>query len=86
MARVLIEVLLFFCGPFVLYAAVMWARGVNPLQASAWPLGRLASLTLAGAGVVIWALVFIGIGQTEKRGAYVPAQYRDGVLIPGRIE
>jgi hypothetical protein len=86
MARSILDSLLLFALPFVLYAAALLAQRRYPFLQLHWPRGRLALLTIAGLALVVLGLVFFGLLAPRRQGAYHPAHIEGGRLVPGEIE
>ena len=86
MLRVLSEGFLLFLTPFIGYAIFMMAKRRYPLQAANWERGVVAWLTLAGLSLCIAGLLALAGMHDERIGAYTPSIFRDGKLIPGKIE
>ena len=86
MIRNLAEVALLFALPFIVYFAAVLARG-KPIDALA-PNHSKHVPKLALAGILCAAIGILGLGLLESRrsGAYVPAVYKDGRLVPGHLE
>lgn len=85
MIRVIITQLVLFALPLVGFLVYRFAT-------QGWGGVRLTEtrvtfwLVIAGAVLAIAGLVYFAVSGTEQSGIYVPAQYRDGVLVPGRFE
>ncbi|MCU0819539.1 MAG: DUF6111 family protein [Beijerinckiaceae bacterium] len=87
MGRILFEIGGFFFVPFVAYAAFLMWQGRHP-QAAKQMFERKALLVQTLIGLVLMALVVLFIGFTDetRKGAYRPAIFKDGQLVPGTIE
>lgn len=87
MGRILFEIGGFFFVPFVAYAAFLMWQGRHP-QAAKQIFKRKALLIQSLIGLVLMALVVLFIGFTDEvhQGAYRPAVFKDGKLVPGTIE
>jgi len=86
MLRIILTQLLLFLLPFVCYAAWLWLskRGEDPER---WSRGPVAWLTLAGLALTISGFVGVALLNKSPEGKeYRPAEFRDGVLVPGRFE
>jgi hypothetical protein len=86
MVRFLLSVLLPLLLPTALWFAWMFAMRRASSRGAKWadaPWGWLA-----GSGVVlVGALLYLlEVHYGEKGGRYVPSQYIDGKLVPGRFE
>ena len=80
-----LDVLLFLL-PFAAYGLYVYAAraGLAPVLRVGSPLLRLVAI---GLGLAVIGLMLLGIfGGERGQGRYVPAQYRDGKLIPGHFE
>ena len=80
-----LDVVLFLL-PFAAYGLYLYAAraGFAPALRMGTPLLRLVAV---GLGLAVIGLVLLGIfGGERGQGRYVPAQYRDGKLIPGHFE
>jgi H+/Cl- antiporter ClcA len=80
----LIEIGLFL-APFAIYAAWLWFSKGSAARRN-WTSGPLFAMTLAGLVLVIVGFVLLASFGSSERGAYRPAEVRDGVLVPGRFE
>ena len=87
MARILFEIGGFFFMPFLAYAAFLMWQGRHP-QAAKRMFEQKALLVQTLIGLVLMALVVLFIGFTDEvhQGAYRPAVFKDGKLVPGTIE
>jgi RsiW-degrading membrane proteinase PrsW (M82 family) len=87
MLRIVLTIVLPLILPTVLY--LLWARFARRVAAGAAPWSAaLPWLWLIGAGVLLLAFVLFTITVhygTSEPGTYVPAQWRNGVVIPGHI-
>ncbi len=86
MIRVVFEGMIFFMVPFVLFAGFILIRGGNPFDPATWPRPHLIALAVAGIALALLGVVLTGLELRGGKGAYRPAEYRDGQLVPGRIE
>ena len=88
MIRVVIEILLLFLLPTVLYVSfALLTRG--PDTSSLTIISRVPALTLAilGASLVSIVLsVFGNVGNGKPGQAYEPAVFKDGKVTPGRMK
>lgn len=84
MIRVIITQIVLFALPlvgFVVYRLVTRGWGGVSLANS-----RITFwLVLAGAVLAIGGLGYFALSQGQERGVYVPAQYKDGELVPGQF-
>lgn len=86
MLRSLAEVFALFALPFIVYFLVVIIRG-RPLDALAQDHRRQApKLILAGLITAFIGILLLGFLEERKQGSYVPAQFRDGKLIPGELK
>ncbi|MBJ3775958.1 DUF6111 family protein [Acuticoccus mangrovi] len=83
MIRIIITQLVLFALPFVAFF-------VYRLTTHGWTGARVATmgraafaLTVIGGLLVIGGFVYFAMTSGTSEGVYVPAQYRDGKLIPG---
>lgn len=86
MARTLLDGLLLFVLPFVVYVAVLLLQRRFPFLRPHWTGGRLAMLTVAGLGLVLLGMVVVGLVVPRHQGAYRPAHLEGGRLVPGEID
>jgi branched-subunit amino acid permease len=86
MMRITIEGVLLFLLPFGAYAALA-VLGPRLGLARRGPFGASTlGLVACGIGLIILALVALGVLGGRARGTYVPAHMEDGRLIPGRLQ
>jgi Family of unknown function (DUF6111) len=88
MIRIVIENLLLFLLPTLLYFSVAYMRRRDGASSVAI-LNDAPMLTLAvlGALLVFGVMaVFGSIGDGKPGQAYEPAQYKDGKVVPGRMK
>lgn len=84
MMRITTEGALLFLLPFMAYAALA-VLGPRLGLARRGPFGASTlGLAACGIGLVILALLALGVLGGRSRGAYVPAHIEDGRLVPGR--
>lgn len=83
MARVLLQIILPFLAPFLIYFAyrLLVTRGRNLLGYTPWYL--LVTCGLALACVSLVSLAFTGGASPE--GNYVPARIEDGRIVPSEV-
>ncbi len=87
MIRILLVEVLLFVLPFALYGAYMIVTGKAKPGPGFWSQAPLRYLVIAGLVCVIAGLIWLAtFGDADKSGTYYPAQFKDGVLTPGRIE
>lgn len=80
----LIEIALFLT-PFAVYAAWLWFTRGSAARAN-WAAGPVYFAALAGLVLTVLGFVLLASFGEAERGAYRPAEVRDGVLVPGRFE
>lgn len=85
MIRRVLEELLIFLSPFLLFAFYLAIRGRRPDQRMHWE-GKGFRLTLAGIALVILSLVATGLFSERHRGGYVPPHLENGQVVPGRFQ
>ncbi len=86
MLRIALFDILLFIAPFAVYGLWLYARRARTAPEDR---GGMPVLQLAAIGIALGAigLVLLGVlGGRPTQGRYVPAQYRDGVLVPGYFE
>jgi multisubunit Na+/H+ antiporter MnhB subunit len=84
MIRAIIEEVLLFLVPFVVFGAILVAMRRNPFRLEAWSKRGLA-LTIAGLLVAIAGLILFGFTAERSTGIYEPAHMENGRLVPGRV-
>ena len=78
---------IFFLLPFAAYAAFLAFTRGSLRNAEDWQIKTIAYLGIAGAGLLIAALiVFTSYRTIPPGGRYVPARIEDGRIVPGHIE
>jgi hypothetical protein len=89
----MLRILLTFIVPLLLPTAIylLWIRlASGPLQAEAPGRQALPWIWLAGAGVLLLALVlfFVSIhyGSPQQGGVYVPPRWEQGHIVPPHID
>ena len=85
MIRRVLEELLIFLAPFLLYAVYLAIHGRRPDHGVHWD-GQTFRLTLAGIVLVILSLVATGLFSERHRGGYVPPHLENGQVVPGRFQ
>jgi hypothetical protein len=86
MTRFLFSVLVPLLLPTVLWLAWLFVVRRAGARGARWadmPWGWLAGSGVLLAGAVLYVL---SVHYGEKGGRYVPSQYIDGKLVPGRFE
>ncbi|MEX0852012.1 MAG: DUF6111 family protein [Bauldia sp.] len=87
MARFVAFDAILFLLPFAAYAAFLTLTRGSLRNAEDWQIKTIAYLAIAGAGLLIVALVvFISYSGTPPDGIFVPAHIENGKIVPGRID
>ena len=86
MGRGLLDGLVLFLIPFVVYAGMLVVRRRFPFVLKSWTDGPLGTLVVAGLALAILGALAAGFFGGRHRGGYVPAHIENGVLVPGRME
>jgi hypothetical protein len=86
MWRAILEPLLLFASPFLVYAVYLAARHSYPLTLEHWSKSAVSTLTLAGLLLALGGMVAFGLFAPRHEGAYVPAHIEGGKIVPGRIQ
>lgn len=85
MTRAVIQGLVLFLLPFVLFALYLVFRRRNPLIWSHWSDQSLW-LAIAGLSFVIVSLIATGLLAERQTGTYVPTHVENGRVVPGHFE
>jgi hypothetical protein len=85
MTRAVVQGLVLFLLPFVLFAAYLVIRRRNLLLWSHWSSQSLW-LAIAGLSFVVLSLIVTGLVDERRTGAYVPTRVENGRVIPGHFE
>ena len=86
MLRVVLTQLLFFLMPFIGYAMWLWFTRKGQ-TADNWRNGPVFWLILSGLLISIGSFVLMAsFDRMPQDKEYRPAEFRDGVLVPGRYE
>ncbi|MEE1609640.1 DUF6111 family protein [Microvirga sp. CF3016] len=85
MTRAVVQGLVLFLLPFVLFAVYLVIRRRNPLIWSHWSDQSLW-LAIAGLSFVIVSLVATGLLAERQTGTYVPTHVENGRVVPGHFE
>lgn len=85
MIRRVLEEILIFLLPFLLFALYLAISGRKPHERVHWD-GQFFRLTVAGLFLVILSLVAIGLFAERHRGGYVPPHLENGQVVPGRFQ
>ena len=91
MARIVIQQLLLFLLPLILYAIYVAAMRQRARMIGAakpnWEDGPWFRLVVAGIVLSIGAFVFLGIsGGAPTTSDYIPPRIIDGKIVPGQIK
>ena len=83
MARVLLQIVLPFLAPFILFCLcrLLVTRGRGLLESAPWFALTVSGLALACVSLVTLAFT----GGWEPGGEYVPPHLEDGRVVPGRV-
>ena len=87
MARIVFELAGFFFLPFLAYAGFLIYSHKHP-RAAKKIFGKRALLiqSLVGLVIVAGVLMFVGLSDPSHVGPYSPAVFKDGKLVPGRVD
>jgi hypothetical protein len=85
MTRAVVQGLVLFFLPFVLFAAYLVIRRRSPMLWSHWSSQSLW-LTIAGLGFVVLSLIATAMLDERRTGTYVPTRVENGRVIPGHFE
>lgn len=80
----MIDDLLLFLLPFLLFAGWLLLNKRNPLDIAHWS-GWKFGLAAAGIGLGIASIIYAGMSSERHTGAYVPPHVENGRLVPGRF-
>ena len=87
MIRPVFTELLLFLIPFVLYAIFLWATKARVFDPQSWSVGTIVWLCIAAFGLVIISFIMLAqFSGTPPGSVYVPAQVKDGQVVPGTAE
>lgn len=87
MGRIIFELAGFFLVPFLCYAAfVIWQERHPRAARRVLETRALQVQALIGLALVVAALLFVGLRDEKHTGPYTPAVFKDGKLVPGRVE
>lgn len=87
MLRLTLIELALFLAPFATFALYLILRGRPVFARHVWEKGALFWLVLAGLAAAALGVAGLGVvhdGATT--GAWRPAHFENGVLVPGRVE
>ena len=85
MTRAVVQGLVLFLLPFVLFGVYLVIRRRNPLIWTHWSNQSLW-LTIVGLSFVIASLVATGLFAERQTGTYVPTHVENGRVVPGHFE
>lgn len=85
MTRAVVQGLVLFLLPFVLFGSYLVIRRRNPLLWSHWS-SQSVWLTIAGLCFVVVSLIVTGFLDERQTGTYVPTRVENGRVIPGHFE
>jgi hypothetical protein len=86
MARLLALNALFFLAPFAVYAGWLLVTKRTWRSVADWDNRTVIILSSIGAVLVIIGLiVLVSFSGTSTNEPYIPAEVRDGEVIPGRF-
>ena len=85
MTRAVVQGLVLFLLPFVLFGIYLVIRRRNPLLWSHWSDQSLW-LAIAGLSFVVLSLVATGLLAERQTGTYVPTHVENGRVVPGHFE
>ncbi len=83
MLRILVEVVLPFAAPFLLFLAwrLLVTRGQGLLARTPWYI-----LTVCGLVLVCLSLASLALlGEGDPRGVYIPPHLENGQVVPGSV-
>jgi len=86
MWRAVVESLVLFFAPFLLFAAYLVLRLRYPLAIEHWTRSRVATLVLIGLAAALIGMIALISASPRGQGVYVPAHVENGALVPGHIE
>lgn len=87
MGRILFELSGLFFLPFLAYAAfLIWQKKHPSAAREIFRQRAFVIQTLAGLALMALVLVVMGLLDESRRGGYSPAVFKDGRLIPGKVE
>lgn len=85
MTRAVVQGVILFLLPFVLFGAYLVVLRRNPLLWSHWS-DKSLWLTIAGLSFVVMSLIATGLLDERRTGTYVPTRVENGRVIPGHFE
>ena len=85
MLRLVLEQIVLFSLPFILFAGWLLLARRSPLDHAEWK-PQWTRLVLAGLFVVVASLVMAGLTGERHGEGYVPPRYENGRLVPGHFQ
>ena len=85
MTRAVVQGVVLFLLPFVLFGMYLLIRRRNPLLWTHWSSQSLW-LTIAGLSFVVLSLIATGLLDERQTGAYVPTHIENGRVVPGHFQ
>jgi hypothetical protein len=86
MFRSFSEITLLFALPFLVYFLAVIVRGRGIAALSGDHSQHLAKLVLAGLVSAVLGVILFGFVDDGGLGAYIPASFKDGRLVPGELK
>ena len=87
MGRVIFELFGFFFLPFIAYAAFLIWQHEHPRAAKKVLHKKALQIqVLIGLVFVVAALLVLGLADDKRIGSYAPAVFKNGQLVPGKVE
>jgi hypothetical protein len=84
MIRPLLQEVLIFLIPFLIYVVYLVATRAGVLHPQSWPLMRVAWLTIVALVLAIVSLFLLAdLSGAPPGSTYVPAHVEGGKLVPG---
>lgn len=82
MIRTILQEVLIFLLPWMLFYGYLVAVGRNPHRREHWE-ASVFRLVMAGIAFVVLSLVVVGLFGERHRGGYVPPRIENGQVVPG---
>ena len=87
MGRVVFELAGFFFLPFLAYALFLVWHYRNPREVKrVFSQKAFVIQSLIGLALMLIALLAVGFLDQPHKGGYSPAVFKDGQLVPGRVQ